>query len=149
MLNYFIEDFERAIELTREGLEADDTDELTREKLVNNLCYFLVESCAENPTDLPVRKQEASDLLEKLRPELVSKDLLPAANFTRGFFEIMFGEKEEQILNGIKQCESAYGPEDQKPDAFVSLLIQDCRRFGWRRILNLDALNKSQANRGA
>jgi ppGpp synthetase/RelA/SpoT-type nucleotidyltranferase len=149
MLNYFIEDFERAIELTREGLRVDDTDEATREKLINNLCYFLVESCTENPTDLAARKQEASGLLEKLRPDAVSKDLLPAANFTRGFFEIMFGEREEQILKGIEQCEKAYGPEDRKPDAFVSLLIDDCRRIGWRRILNLDALRKSPANRGA
>jgi ppGpp synthetase/RelA/SpoT-type nucleotidyltranferase len=149
MLNYFMEDLERAIELTREGLQASDTDNATREKLTNNLCYFLVESCSENPTDLAARKQEASTLREKLRPEVISKDLLPVATFTCGFFEIMFGETEDQILKGIGQCEAAYGPGDRKPDAFVSLMLEDCRRVGWRRILNLDALRKSLAKRGA
>jgi ppGpp synthetase/RelA/SpoT-type nucleotidyltranferase len=149
MLNYFMEDFERAIQLTREGLTAPDLDEPTREKLTNNLCYFLVESCLENPVDLATRKQEAAALKEHLRPDLVSDALRPAARFTCGFYEIVFGETEDQILNGIGQCEVAYGPKDGPPDAFVSLLIEECRRAAWRRILNLDALRKSHAKRGA
>lgn len=139
MLHYFMEDFERAIELTREGMSAPDLDEPLRQKLTNNLCYFLTESCLENPTDLADRKREATDLRDKLVPDDVTGELRPAAKFTRGFFEIVFGTTEQEILDGIALCECAYGPKDAKPDPFVKLLTEECRRAGWRRILNLNA----------
>jgi ppGpp synthetase/RelA/SpoT-type nucleotidyltranferase len=145
MLHYFIRDFDSAIDLSRKGWRSSGVSAGTRKKLANNLCYFLIESCIEAPPDQEKRKREATALREELRSHKVPKELRPAANFTRGFYDVIFGETEEQILGGVSQCESAYRKEHRNPDAFVSLLIQDCRRAGWRRILYLDTLKKTDA----
>jgi len=143
MLNYFILNLDRAIACSREGLAQSDCDNVTREKLTNNLCYFLVESCVENPPDIEKRRSEANRLRDRLSPDQVSESLRPAAAFTLGYYDIIFGAAEEDILRGVRKCETAYDSTDQKPDDFVSLLIQDCRRAAWRRILNLDVIAKS------
>jgi len=148
-VSYFMEDFERAIQLTRDGLASSDLREGDRQTLTNNLCYYLTESCLENPSDLAERTREAARLLDMLKPNILLDELKAPARFTQGFFEIVFGETEEKILRGISACENAYRPQGAQPDGFVSLLIEECRRAGWRRILNLDALQKSSSKRGS
>jgi hypothetical protein len=108
-----------------------------------------VESCLEAPLDLEARKQEAATLRKELEAADLSDAVRPMANFTRGFYDIVFGENEDQILDGIGQCEEAYRVEHKTPDAFVDLLIKDCRRAGWRRILYLDTTKKAEAVSGA
>jgi len=142
MLNYFTWNFERAIELSRRGLAVAGIDLSIREKLTNNLCYFLTESCSETPPDLEARKAEATTLRDQLKTMPLSPDIKPAVNLRFGFYDIIFGEKEEEILDGVRQCELSYEKEKQTPDEFVRLLIGDCRRAGWRRILYLDTLKK-------
>jgi ppGpp synthetase/RelA/SpoT-type nucleotidyltranferase len=143
MMSYFIRDTERAILLCKQGLRSTGGDTVTEYQLKNNLCYFLIESCGDNPPDIEARKDEAGKLKAELESDKLPTELKAAAKFTAGTYFVAFGETEKEIRAGISACETAYDDSPTAPEPFVRLLLDVCRRQGWRRILYLETVRRT------